>query len=90
MIYACKKCGYVFWAKRARCPKCGSVEFDIVNENLGDLIVFWKLNATPEGFENSYYLCLVKIMGSNAFCRSLEEPKSSRVILNDDGTCKSY
>ncbi|MEM4086720.1 MAG: zinc ribbon domain-containing protein, partial [Saccharolobus sp.] len=52
MIYKCKNCGYSFYAKRARCVKCGSTSFDEINASEGELLAYWKLNATPDGFED--------------------------------------
>lgn len=88
MIYRCKNCDYKTWIKRARCPKCGAIEFDeIQGDDKGYLLVSWKLTATPDGFEDVYWLCLININGTKVFCRSLKEPKGV-MIIKDNGICE--
>ncbi len=87
MIYSCKNCGYSFFVSRARCPKCGSTEIFTIAENEGRALLCWKLTATPEGFEDSYYLCLININGkANAFCRS-NEPLEGEIVEENNGIC---
>ncbi len=88
MIYVCKNCNYTFWVKRARCPKCSSSEFNEIKVNEGDVIQSWRLNATPDGFENSYFLLLVKVGSAKVFCRSLEHPRSNKVTIDENGLCR--
>ncbi|WP_338604443.1 zinc ribbon domain-containing protein [Sulfolobus tengchongensis] len=89
MIYVCKNCGYTFWVKRMRCPKCGSVTLENVSIKEVEVIASWKLTATPEGFEDSYWLCLVKSNNAKLFCRSLTEPKDGgKLLLKDNGICE--
>ncbi|MEM0305071.1 MAG: zinc ribbon domain-containing protein [Saccharolobus sp.] len=87
MIYKCKNCGYSFYAKRARCVKCGSTSFDEINASEGELLAYWKLNATPDGFEDTYWLCLLKVGDSKIFCRSLKEPRN-KMLIKDNGICE--
>ncbi|AAY81035.1 hypothetical protein [Sulfolobus acidocaldarius] len=87
MIYTCKRCGYSFSVERARCPKCGNSDFSSVEKREGKVVQYWKLTATPEGVEDSYYLCLVDLGGAKVFCRSAIEPEES-VVLDEKGTCR--
>ncbi|QXJ27933.1 zinc ribbon domain-containing protein [Saccharolobus shibatae] len=88
MIYVCKNCGYSFWVKRARCPRCYSTEFNTRDDiREGELLTSWKLTATPDGFEDNYWLCLVRINDVKIFCRSLSEPKN-KMMIKENGLCE--
>ena len=67
----CVNCGYITIG-RIKCPKCGG-ELKEIEELEGKVIASWKLNVTPEGQEESYYLNFVDLGKGFVICKSKEK-----------------
>jgi len=84
----CAKCGFLTSWKRIRCPVCGScmAEFHV---NKGIVLESWKLNVTPEGLEESYYINLVKVENGKILCKSKEHLTEGSSTIIEDNVCRS-
>lgn len=83
----CVKCGFVTSWKRIRCPKCGSEMIEIHPKD-GKVLESWKLNVTPEGFEESYYLNLVEAEQGKIICKSREYLLEGSKVIIEGETCR--
>ncbi|BFH73117.1 hypothetical protein SJAV_10610 [Sulfurisphaera javensis] len=85
----CINCGYITH-ERIKCPKCGGNLIQIF-ELKGEILYSWKLNVTPEGLEDSYYLNLVRVEDGKVLCKSEEKFKERDiVIVKNHGECVKY
>jgi len=78
----CINCGYITIG-RIKCPKCGG-ELKEVNELEGEVLASWKLNVTPEGQEESYYLNAVDVGKGLVICKSKEKLEGKVRIMKNE------
>jgi uncharacterized OB-fold protein len=73
-------CGFIGSERRALCPRCGSRDLKEFDPESGVVVETWKLNVTPEGLEESYYLVLAEVKGVKIILTSTE-PVQGEVII---------
>lgn len=83
----CTRCGYVTSYERLHCPRCRG-EMVRIEVSQGKVLFSWKLNVTPEGNEEEYYLNVVEAGQGKVLCKSFEKFDEGEEVLIEQQVCK--